>query len=297
MISYFNVQRSCLRDGPGIRTTLFLKGCPLRCLWCHNPEGKPFGKTLMFRSGKCTSCGRCLGLCAARSVSDGRVKVDRALCSACGKCADACLNDASEICGREGDAEELFRELCRDRLFFEGSGGGITVSGGEPLSQAPSVLYLAKRAAEEGISFAVETSGYGNVEDVVSLAESGSLFLYDIKGIDDEKHVRNTGVSNSLILSNFEAALSAGADVIVRMPLIPGYNDSERDLSLMSDFLSDHRGSILHAQIMPYHRIGVGKIADVGGDASEASAIPDGRAFADRWLGLLGGSGVDIKVM
>ena len=207
-----------------------------------------------------------------------------------------CLSYCNEICGKEAEAEELFGTLIRDRLYFEESGGGITVSGGEPLVQKDALLYLARRAKEEGISFAVETSGFGDTEALLKLAGLGCLFLYDIKGIDDEKHAQNTGVSNRPIISNLDALISAGADVIVRMPLVPGYNDSERDLKLLSEFLSGLRGKIRRAEIMPYHRIGLGKARSLGTDPGETGKIPDGRAFADGWREALSSSGIDIKV-
>ena len=295
-VSYFNVQRFCLQDGPGIRTTLFLKGCPLRCLWCHNPEGQKRDAELVFRSDRCTGCGRCVGVCGARRLKDGKASVDRALCTACGSCVEPCLADCNEICGREAEADELFETLVRDRLFFEESGGGITVSGGEPLVQADAVTYLARRAKDEGISFAVETCGFVGAAAFSELVRLGCLFLYDIKGVDDEKHAANTGVSNRTVLSNLDALLSEGADVVVRMPLIPGYNDSRRDLELLSDLLSGLRGRIRHAEIMPYHRIGLGKVSSLGGEPGETGKIPDGKAFAEGWREALAPSGVEIKV-
>ncbi len=295
-VSYFNIQRFCLQDGPGIRTTLFLKGCPLRCVWCHNPEGQRAGKELFFRSDRCTGCGRCTGFCEARSVDDGIASVDRALCTACGKCVEPCLADCNEICGREAEADELFGTLIRDRLYYEESGGGITVSGGEPLWQKEAVLYLARRAKDEGISFAVETCGVGDTASLAGLARLGCLFLYDIKGIDDEKHVANTGSSNGQVLSNLGAILSEGADVVIRMPLVAGYNDSENDLALLADFLGKLRGRIRRAEIMPYHRIGLGKAPSLGIDPGRISEIPDGKAFAEKWRAALLPSGVEIKI-
>ncbi len=295
-VSYFNVQRFCLQDGPGIRTTLFLKGCPLGCLWCHNPEGRAPRRQLLFRSDRCTGCGRCLGLCSARRIEDGRAAVDRSLCISCGRCVEPCLADCNEICGKEADADELFELLIRDRLFFEESGGGVTVSGGEPLAQKAATVYLARRAREEGISFAVETSGYADPAALLELAGEGALFLYDIKGIDEARHVANTGVSNKRILSNLDTILSEGADVIVRMPLIPGYNDGEDDLRLLSEFLRSVGGKIRGAEIMPYHRIGLGKADSLGEDAGDVKNVPDGRAFAEGWRAALSSSGVEIKV-
>ena len=266
-------------------------------LVAHVDAGKTtLSEELMFRSDGCTGCGRCVGVCGARRLKDGKASVDRTLCTACGNCVEPCLADCNEICGREAEADELFETLVRDRLFFEESGGGITVSGGEPLLQADAVTYLARRAKDEGISFAVETCGYTDAEALLGLARLGCLFLYDIKGVDDEKHAANTGVSNRRILSNLDALLSEGADVIVRMPLVPGCNDSERDLELLSDLLSGLRGRIRRAEIMPYHRIGLGKVSSLGGEPGETGKIPDGKAFAEGWREALAPSGVEIKV-
>ena len=296
MISYFNIQRSCLRDGPGIRTTLFLKGCPLRCLWCHNPEGQSFEKELIFRRDRCTGCGRCLSVCSARTREGETVALDRGKCTACGRCAEVCLADCCEICGAEAPADEIYEKLVRDRPYFENSGGGITVSGGEPLSQPEAVLCLAKRAADDGVGFAVETSGYGDAATLLRLASLGCLFLYDIKGIDPEKHLINTGVSNESILSNLAALTGAGADVILRLPLIPGYNDSNRDLDLLTEHLSKYREKIGRAEIMPFHRIGIGKSAYIGRDNGELRSVPDGKAFSEEWKSRLEASGAEVIV-
>jgi len=295
-VSYFNIQRFCLRDGPGIRTTLFLKGCPLKCLWCHNPEGQTFDPVLLYRADKCIGCGRCLGLCGARRHDGSRIVIDRTKCTVCGKCVDVCIPDCNEICGRNEDADAVFDELIRDRLYFENSGGGITVSGGEPLYQPDALLYLAKRSAGEGIGFAVETSGFGDRPLLLELASLGCLFLYDIKGIDEKKHRINVGVSNETIISNLDALTDCGADIILRLPLVPGYNDSDSDLSGLADFISKYRGKILHAEIMPYHRIGLGKISSLGREVGEIGNVPDGKSFAERWLTALERSGVKTIV-
>ncbi len=293
-LTYFNIQRFCLHDGPGIRTTLFLKGCPLNCVWCHNPEGKRHGAVLMFRGGRCTGCGRCLGFCKARSISGGKAALDRTLCTACGKCVEPCLADCNEICGKTEDAEKVFETLIRDRLYFEDSGGGITVSGGEPLAQKDAVIYLAKRCFEENVGFAVETSGYADPAALSELASLGCLFLYDIKGTDPEKHLKNTGASNDLILSNLKMLADGGADVILRLPLIPGYNDSDEDLSSLKELLSEYSGRVIRADIMPYHRMGLGKADALGVKIGDISAVPDGKQFSDRWLAALDGCGVDV---
>ncbi len=293
-LTYFNIQRFCLRDGPGIRTTLFLKGCPVNCIWCHNPEGKSSKPELLFFEDRCASCGACLGLCPARSIADGKIAVDRALCTACGKCADICLNDACEICGKVADAEEIYAELIRDKVFFDTSGGGITLSGGEPLYQAEAALYLAERAAADGIPFAVETSGVCPRDVLLRLASLGALFLYDLKGADPERHLKNTGVPLETVTDNLCALTGVSADIILRLPIIPGYNDSDEDLAKMAELLSRFAGKVRRAEIMPYHRIGIGKLPSLGLDPSAISSVPDGKDMAGAWAEKLSFCGVTI---
>ena len=293
---YFNIQRFCMRDGPGIRTTLFLKGCPLRCVWCHNPEGQSPSRELMFRRDKCALCGNCLDLCGARSIADGEISVDRAECSACGRCVRACDAGACEICGKEEDVARLFDIMARDKKYYDNSGGGVTVSGGEPLAQPEALLALAELSDAAGIHFAVETSGYGDEGVLLELASLGTLFLYDVKGIDPARHEANTGVSNEIILSNLSRLIARGADIILRLPLIPGMNDSERDLDQLRVFLAEQKDHIRRAEIMPYHRIGTGKAEDLGRDAAHLRAVPDGGSFADGWKRRLEDSGAQIVV-
>ena len=294
--TYYNIQRFCLKDGPGIRTTLFLKGCPLRCVWCHNPEGQSPSPELIFRGDRCVSCGACLGLCGARVAAGDGITVDREACISCGRCAEVCPADACEVCGKTEDVSRLFGVMSRDKKYYENSGGGVTVSGGEPLAQPEALLSLAHLFAAEGIHFAVETSGCGDAGALLELASLGTLFLYDIKGIDPVRHEANTGVSNGIILSNLEKLVSHGADIILRLPLIPGMNDSESDLEALCGFLAEQKDHIRRAEIMPYHRIGIGKAENVGRDASAIRAVPDGRSFADGWRRRLEASGAEIYV-
>ena len=180
-LSYFNIQKFCIHDGPGIRTTVFLKGCPLRCTWCHNPESQKTKPELLFWANKCTACGRCVGLCDARSIStEGKLVLNRRNCTACGKCVEKCFHFANALRGQTGSVEEILREVAKDKPFYDTSGGGLTISGGEPSAQPEAVLALIEQAKDRGIGSAIETCGFGSTDFYRRCAELGVLFLFDI---------------------------------------------------------------------------------------------------------------------
>ena len=272
----FNIQRFCLHDGPGIRTVVFFKGCPLRCLWCHNPESQCAAPVLFFREELCRGCGRCLGLCEARSLDgDKRIRLDRSLCTLCGKCAAVCPSGASELSGRTVTAAEVMDCVRRDRRFYESSGGGLTLSGGEPAAQPEFALALLEAARAEGIGTAVETSGAGPLPFFLRAGELGARFLFDLKTLDRAAHLRLTGADNRPILANLDALLQSGAPVILRLPLIPGMNDGEEELEALTDFLRARKGLFERAELMPYHRLGEGKSRQLGREAAFTAEPPD----------------------
>ena len=260
----FNIQKFCIHDGDGIRTCVFLKGCPLRCIWCHNPESLDKAPSLSFNNEKCSSCGRCINVCDCRTIENGALLPDREKCKKCGKCVDVCLNDANEIIGREVTAAEVVSEVMKDRIFYETSGGGITVTGGEPSFQADFTLDILRLAKAEGISLAVETCGIGSQDFYKQSAEIGTTFLFDIKCIDSEKHRKLTGADNKHIMSNLRYLMDSGADIIIRLPLIPGCNDSDEDIAKLCAFLNKNKGRYRYAEIMPYHSLGTGKAEKTG---------------------------------
>lgn len=258
----FDVQRFSLHDGPGIRTVVFLKGCPLSCAWCANPESQQPGPQIAWFESRCAGCGRCVIACpqGAVSMDGGRVRTHRPACTTCGECAAACSRGARRLMGRETTVDEVMAEVTRDAPFFRRSGGGVTFSGGEPLSQ-PGFLRKALRACRRwGYHTAVETCGQARWEDLREVADATDLFLYDIKVIDPRRHEALTGVRNNLILRNLEKLLALGADVTVRMPVVPGANDDGESLAALETFVASHP-AIRRVELLPCHALGAHKYA------------------------------------
>lgn len=249
----FNIQRYSVQDGPGIRTTVFLKGCPLRCEWCHNPESQSDQPVLMRDPGRCLRCGACEAACpegldgaAARQPSDCRV---------CGACAEACPTGALRLAGAEMSAPEVLREILKDRLFFEESGGGVTFSGGEPLRQSQFLLHLLRDCRKEGVHTAVDTCGDAPDEILREVAGWTDLFLYDLKLVDDAAHQRFTGVTNRRILENLEMLHRIHRHLWIRIPLVPGVNDHPGHLEKMARLIAALPG-IRRVDLLPFHRHG-----------------------------------------
>ncbi|MCL4535907.1 MAG: glycyl-radical enzyme activating protein, partial [Bacteroidetes bacterium] len=229
----FNVQRYSVHDGPGIRTLVFLKGCPLRCLWCCNPESQRARPEVEFFAAKCQRCGRCLEVCPQRAINpdlEAAARVDRSVCDDCGVCADACPSQALRMVGREMTLHEVLAEVRKDASYYRRSGGGLTLSGGEPLMQAEFSAALLRVAYDANLDTALETSGYGRWEDLEALLPWTQLVLLDLKHADSAVHRRLTGVPNEPILANARRLAKAGHPVVLRVPLIPGQNMDEDNL-------------------------------------------------------------------
>jgi len=262
----FDIKKFAIDDGPGIRTTVFLKGCPLRCWWCHNPEGQLLAPELMFRKSRCIGCEECVKDCPREALSlvIKQLSIDRENCSLCGKCAQKCPTDALAIVGKEVDVEEVMKETTKDLSFYDESRGGITISGGEPLLQIDFLNVLLDECKKKSIHTAVDTSGYAARNTIEKIKDKVDLFLYDIKMMDDRKHRKYTGVSNKQVLENFKRLAENGSDLFVRFPIVPKINDDEDNVVRIAEFiLSCGQKQIC---LLPYHRAGIEKYRSLGRD-------------------------------
>ncbi len=261
----FNIQRFSLHDGPGIRTTVFLKGCPLRCQWCHNPESQALSPELMLRPGRCIGCAACVAACAQGAAGEvaGKLTTDRQRCRACGACVAACCADAREMMGQEKSVSDVMAEIERDIAFFDQSGGGVTFSGGEPLFQPAFLQALLEACKAHDIHTTVDTCGFASWETLDAIRPYVDLFLYDLKLMDDTRHRHFTGVSNRLILSNLQALAGRGQRIQVRTPIVPGINDDDDNLRELGAFAAA-LPALEGLTILPYHQTGSEKYASLG---------------------------------
>lgn len=261
----FDINRFALYDGPGIRTTVFLKGCPLHCAWCHNPESISSAPELLFVEDRCIGCRECLKVCpsGAHEFNNGRHTINRALCQNCGACVKVCLTGALKRAGRRVTVQEVLEVVIRDEPFYESSDGGITLSGGEPLMQPEFALALLRQMKKQSLHTALDTSGYASWKSVEQLLPFTDLVLYDLKHMDSEQHRRITGVSNRRILNNLFLLDQAKKPLWIRLPLVPGYNDEEVNYHALGSFLSK-LNHIERIEILPYHRFAQSKYVQMG---------------------------------
>jgi pyruvate formate lyase activating enzyme len=262
----FDIQRCCVHDGPGIRTTVFLKGCNLRCFWCHNPESWRMEPDLLFYPTKCIGCGKCFEQCAqnCHSVSpDGAHQIDRGKCTLCGACAKRCYAGALVLSGKERSVEDVMKTVLADAAFYKNSGGGMTVSGGEPLLQPEFTLALLRAARSEGIHTALDTAGDVPHEVLQSAAPAVDLWLFDCKCMDSAAHRRATGAENTRILENLRRLGQGKIPLWVRVPVIPGLNDTQENMRALREFL-EGLPAVTRLDLLPYHNLGAGKNANLG---------------------------------
>ena len=293
----FDIKKYAIHDGPGIRSTVFFKGCPLACRWCHNPEGITVASQRIYRQERCIGCGECIQICPQKVITQTAEGVvsDPAKCDLCQTCADHCPSEAVEFVGRKVTVTEVIREIEKDIAFYDESGGGITLSGGEPLMQPEFLLQLLDACADLDLHRTVDTTGYADTGLLLEVAQKTDLFLYDLKLMDAAKHRDFTGVSNELILNNLKLLAQNEARIQVRVPIIPGINSDAENIDRTAAFVSALTG-VEHIAILPFHNSARGKYGQLGMDCIAS----DIECPTDEHLKIIAGrlekSGLQVKL-
>ena len=316
----FDIQRYSIHDGPGIRTTVFLKGCPLTCPWCSNPESQSQYPEITYFESRCTGCGECAASCLQSAISEirfqsederGKIRpdIDRTQCNICGECVRVCRNNALQICGMHLSVEEILSEVVKDRPFYKRSGGGMTLSGGEPAFQIDFSKKLLTAARDAGIHTAIETSGIQKPEVFEYLCDGVDTILYDIKILDREEHLRILGITNDYILCNLKNLIHRGRKVIVRIPIIPGYTDSEKNVRAIARFLFTlsgrketgrssvgGEGCIQRIDLIAYHRLGASKYRSLGRIYTLSEKIPPDLKQMESLMDIVSDFGFSVQI-
>jgi pyruvate formate lyase activating enzyme len=293
----FNIQRYSIQDGPGIRTTVFLKGCPLQCEWCSNPESQKPHPEIMFRSQQCQKWGGCADVCDVRAITliDGTPSLERATCTLCMDCIEACPSGALEVSGRRMTLDAVVEESCKDELFYTNSGGGVTLSGGEPLAQPEFSRLLLKACADRSIHTALDTSGHATWPIMKSVLEYTDLLLFDLKHLSPEEHLAGTGATNDLILENLRKTLdSKMARVWIRIPVIPGYNDDDPYLKKLALALAEMRPE--KVSLLGYHEWGRSKYGALGREYPCNGIVALPKARLDSIKRTLEAAGIEVTI-
>jgi len=293
----FDIKKYAIHDGPGIRTTVFFKGCPLQCQWCHNPESWARYPEHGLRSGRCIRCGQCIEVCTAEAISlvDGQPVTDPDKCDLCGECVHACVADARQVIGQEMTVSEVMGEVEKDVIFYDQSGGGVTFSGGEPLMQPEFLLALLNRCRAQQIHTAVDTSCYAELDIIETISEKADLFLCDLKHMDSDTHEHFTGVGNNLILDNIKRLSKAGKEIVIRIPVVCGFNDDEANIEATGKFITSLSG-VSRVDILPYNRGGTEKSARLISDMDLMQADTPDEQQIGSIAHILNDCGLEVKI-
>jgi pyruvate formate lyase activating enzyme len=293
----FDIKKYAIHDGPGIRTTVFFKGCPLKCRWCHNPEGVAISPEVIYRKDRCIGCGECINACPEDAItrSPQGMITNPSNCLRCGLCAESCPAEARELIGRVMTVEDVLREIEKDVLFYDESGGGVTFSGGEPLMQPDFLLGLLDASGRLGIHRVVDTTGYADSTLLLEVAEKTELFLYDLKQMDSDKHQKYTGVPNERILNNLELLVNQKAMLKIRVPIIPGVNCDDENIDGLGAFVSTLSG-VTDIDVLPYHNTAKNKYRRFGIEDRAGEVLPPSASRIRSIVKRLEGFGLRVKV-
>ena len=291
----FNIQKFSVHDGPGIRTTVFFKGCPLKCTWCHNPESQNSGSEILYDKNKCTLCGNCIKACQnnAIEIKNNILTTNMDKCTFNGDCIVCCINSARQIAGKEYTVDEVLKEVTKDRIFYKNSRGGVTLSGGEPLIYAEFVEELLMKLKEENIHTAVDTCGYADFKTIEKISKYTDLFLYDIKSMDEEKHILYTGVSNKNIINNLINLSKIHNNINLRLPIIEGINADENHIFEILKLIKNT--NIKKINLLPYHDIAMHKYEKLGRKYYEYMKRPADEKLK-RYIDIIEKEGYRVKI-
>ena len=293
----FDIKKYAIHDGPGIRTTVFFKGCPLACHWCHNPEGITITSERIYHQERCIGCGECIQICPqkVRTQTSQGVISDLSKCEWCRTCADHCPSDAVEFVGQKVTVAEVLRKIEKDVAFYDESGGGVTLSGGEPLMQPEFLLELLDACGQRDLHRTVDTTGYADAELLLAVAAKTNLFLYDLKLMDAARHRHYTGVSNEKIMQNLKLLAQKGARIQVRIPVIPGINSDETNIRQTGEYVSALPG-VEDICILPFHNSARGKYGRLGMECMSPDIRPPTEAQLNKIAEQLNGFGLKVKI-
>lgn len=294
----FDIKRYAINDGPGIRITIFLKGCPLSCKWCHNPESQSPEVQKLYTVSKCIGAKDCIEICPnnALTLSPEGIITDSEVCNLCGKCAEVCPTKAIEMSGIKSDVNEIVKIIERERVLFDQSGGGVTISGGEPLMYPDFLIGLLKACGEKNIHRTVDTSGFADTETVLKVAQHTDLFLYDLKMMDSKKHKKWTGIGNQLILKNLKILAETKSNINIRIPLIKNVNSDKKELSEMAKFITELPGEISKVNLLPYHNFAANKYIKMGSNYDKLKMEEPSEKEQNQAIDIFKQFGIDAEV-